>query len=107
MAKKAEIDEKIDRKLGVLVEHMNDQFERVLEAVESTQESLKEEIQRGNERLEKIEHQNNRSAIDIQSMKHKIDTLKIRSDRQTREQEDTDRSIKSLDKRVARLEKSS
>lgn len=107
MSKKSETNEETDHKLGVLIEHMNDQFARVLEAVDSSQETLKDEILRGNERLEKIESQSTGLSIDIMSIKSKVDTLKIRSDRRTREHEDTERAIKSLYKRVENLEKTS
>jgi hypothetical protein len=92
--------EEFERKLGVLVEHMNDQFERVLEAVDSKTAAIPE-IQK---KLEKLDHISDdvemikadvkMQSLKVDSVQHNVKMLKLRSDK---EQE-------RLENRVTKLE---
>lgn len=76
----------LDRKLGVLVEHMNDQFQRVLESMESRLQPLdkigpmEEKIQTINDRLEVVEYDAKITRKTVESMKNDIHASKVRSD---------------------------
>ncbi len=63
-----EIDEKIDRKIGVFIEHMNDQFERVIEGLGPAVDAAKA-LPRINQRLETIE--NDIAVIKLDGIKRK------------------------------------
>lgn len=91
--KPEDTEDLIDRKLGMLIEHMNSQFERVLESVESATKPvgqigpMNEKLQTISDRLEVIEYDSKLTRLSVDSIKHDTKMLKLRSDRN----EDTQR----------------
>ena len=75
-----EVDERIDMKLGIVLEHMDHKFEQLLEAVDMMI----------NKKLEPV-------ANDVAALKNDMEVVKVTI-------QETNRDVKDLQKRVARLE---
>ncbi|HEY1835689.1 MAG TPA: hypothetical protein VGG13_02610 [Candidatus Saccharimonadales bacterium] len=71
------IEEIIDRELGVLIEHMDDQFAIVLEAVDMSTSK----IPAMGERLEKVEHDITSIKLTTMNNPHDLRLIKIRTEK--------------------------
>lgn len=94
------IDEKISNQLSVFIEHMNDQFERVLEAVDSKTEP----IAKMSDSLEVIEAETKMNSLKIESIKHDTKMLKLRSDNDQKTKQQVLDELTLLRNRVKKLE---
>ncbi len=93
----------IDRKIGVVIEHMNDQFERVLEAVQSMTETIKPLPKMG-ERIEKIEREVKLIGLTAYSSVHNIEVIKVRSEKIIEELNEIKDSLVNHKQRIKQLE---
>lgn len=91
-----DFEDVIDRKLGVLVENMNDQFQRVLEAVESHTSK----IPKMSERIEKLESDMSSVRLDTMVTRDSMNIIKIR----TEKLDDIVDELKDRSARLTRLE---
>lgn len=103
--------DEFERKLGVFVEQMNDQFERVLEAVDSksspiaeSQAKIEKKLGKLSDDVEMIKADTKMQNVKIDSIQHDVKMLKLRSDTENERLDDLDKDVKSLDARVAKLE---
>lgn len=64
-----EVDERIDMRLGVLIEHMNDQFERVIEVIDQRTAPIPKVL----ERLDRIESRLDHIETDVIILRKKIE----------------------------------
>ena len=93
----------IDRKIGVVIKHMNDQFERVLEAVQSMTETIKPLPKMG-ERIEKIEREVKLIGLTARSSVHNIEVIKVRSEKIIEELNEIKDSLVNHKQRIKQLE---
>lgn len=91
-----DFEDVIDRKLGVLVENMNDQFHRVLEAVENHTSK----IPKMSERIEKLESDMSSVRLDTMVTRDSMKIIKIR----TEKLDDLVDELKDHSARLTRLE---
>lgn len=93
----------VDRKIGVIIEHMNDQFERVIEAVQSVRDTTKV-IPKMSERIESVEYEVRIVRLAASSASDGTKLLKIRSEKILEELEDINRQLSIHDSRISKLE---
>lgn len=97
--------------MGVFVEHMNDQFERVLEAVESRTGAILTEQKEMRQKLDKVSDYTEMTKADVKflqmtttSMSGDVKMLKLRSDQAKDKENTTDQEIILLKQRLDTLE---
>lgn len=97
MAKKQGDEEPVTQaQFGTFIEHMNDQFARVLEAVEFSTSKIPTMA----ERLERVEHDLTMVRLNTGSTGHDLETIKIR----TEKLEDLAEQAKDHELRITKLE---
>lgn len=95
------INNELDQKLGVFIEHMNDQFERVIEAVQSSTDSMAKNQESIRQKLDRVADDIVMTKADVKLQNLRVDSLqrnvKILRLRSDEEQE-------KLDARISKLE---
>jgi archaellum component FlaC len=97
-------DEKIDAKLGMFIEHLNDQFDRVLEAGEGQSDKLQKKLQLISDRLERVEKDSTWIRFEVSSIQKDANMLKLRSDKHEDTREQNAKEVKTLQNRLTKLE---
>ncbi len=105
--KKDAVDEKIDAQLDVFIEHTNDQFDRVIEAIQGQTETLQADVKKipvMSERLEKLENTMASVRLDTMTTSSTVSLLKARSNRSIEEYESLKHDVISVNERITKLE---
>lgn len=101
MSQSNNINNELDQKLGVFIEHMNDQFERVIEAVQSSTDSMAKNQESIRQKLDRVADDIVMTKADVKLQNLRVDSLqrnvKILRLRSDEEQE-------KLDARISKLE---
>lgn len=100
------VDQKIDHKLGMLIEHIDERFQRILEAGQNQSESLQQKLQSISDRVERIEFDTARTKLSIITINHDVRMLKLRSDKK-QNGDKVSKSLKDIEQRITKLEATS
>lgn len=88
------VEKLVDRKLGTYIEHMNDQFERILEAVQSGTQK----IPKISERLETVEYDVGQVKLLVRVAVDDRKLIKARTEKHAEKLEDHEKRITLIEK---------
>ena len=94
------VDARIDAKMGIFIEHINDQFERVIEVINQKTRLIPEINRQLNTLAERITH----VSVDVTLLKKEVATLRVEVNEQRSSHSSLLEAIPDLDARVTKLE---
>ena len=89
-----DLEDVIDRRIGVFIEHMNDQFERVIEAVQTGTQK----IPKIDKRLEVVEHDTNQIKLFMRAAMGDHKLIKVRTEKHTEQLDNHEERISLIEK---------